>query len=124
MHKGPDPLPRCCLPTEPGPAEQPCTAWSHSPEPSSPTAPGPCRPTTRDLGPDGSPESLAAADWAARESLTSDAPLRLLHVGEQQPHDYVPFAGDPLPSRGSRPLHGTATGDRGPAAPAPSLPVG
>ncbi|MFD4511174.1 universal stress protein [Streptomyces sp. NPDC058457] len=40
---------------------------------------------------------LAAADWAARESLMSDLPLRLVHVGGQQPHDYVPFAGDPLP---------------------------
>ncbi|MEW1777857.1 universal stress protein [Streptomyces sp. NPDC086777] len=47
------------------------------------------------VGLDGSPESLAAADWAARESLMSDLPLRLLHIGEQQPHGYVPFAGEP-----------------------------
>lgn len=45
------------------------------------------------VGLDGSPESLAAADWAAREALLRAAPLRLVHAGEQQPHAHVPFAG-------------------------------
>ncbi|MCX5097364.1 universal stress protein [Streptomyces sp. NBC_00365] len=53
------------------------------------------------VGLDGSPESLAAADWAARESLMSDLPLRLVHVGDQQPRAYVPFAGEPVPPAGA-----------------------
>ncbi|MFD4605922.1 universal stress protein [Streptomyces sp. NPDC058464] len=53
------------------------------------------------VGLDGSPESLAAADWAARESLMSDLPLRLVHVGDRQAHEYVPFAGEPVPPAGA-----------------------
>ncbi|WP_369221198.1 universal stress protein [Streptomyces sp. R39] len=49
------------------------------------------------VGLDGSPQSLAAADWAARESLMSGLPLRLVHVGGQQPQEQVPFTGEPLP---------------------------
>ncbi|MFF4113229.1 universal stress protein [Streptomyces sp. NPDC001714] len=54
------------------------------------------------VGLDGSPESLAAADWAARESLMCDLPLRLVQVGDPQPHDYVFFAGEPPGRRGDR----------------------
>ncbi|MFF5158373.1 universal stress protein [Streptomyces sp. NPDC000348] len=46
------------------------------------------------VGLDGSCESLAAADWAAREAALRRAGLRLVHVGEQQPSSYVPFAGE------------------------------
>ncbi|MHC5907972.1 universal stress protein [Streptomyces sp. S6] len=57
------------------------------------------RPVT--VGLDGSPESLAAAVWAAREALAFGAPLRLVHVGDQPPYDYVPFAGEPVPAPGA-----------------------
>lgn len=36
-------------------------------------------------GLDGSPESLAAVDWAAREALRQDLPLRLVHAWIQEP---------------------------------------
>ncbi|WP_406005162.1 universal stress protein [Streptomyces sp. NBC_00637] len=38
-------------------------------------------------GLDGSRESLAAADWAAREALRRDLPLRLVHAWEGLPDD-------------------------------------
>ncbi|MFD1659265.1 universal stress protein [Streptomyces caeni] len=49
------------------------------------------------VGLDGSPESLAAVDWAAREALRRSATLRLVHAGDQQPYGYVPFAGEAVP---------------------------
>ncbi|MCD7442286.1 universal stress protein [Streptomyces lincolnensis] len=45
-------------------------------------------------GLDGSAESVAAADWAAREALLRSLPLRLVHAGDQPPYGYVPFAGE------------------------------
>jgi nucleotide-binding universal stress UspA family protein len=48
-------------------------------------------------GLDGSAESLAAADWAAREALRRELPLRLVHAWEWQPYNYpateAPLAG-------------------------------
>ncbi|MFK0160595.1 universal stress protein [Streptomyces sp. NPDC090493] len=43
------------------------------------------------VGFDGSPESLAAADWAAREALACEAPLRIVQVGGRPPYDYSLF---------------------------------
>lgn len=53
------------------------------------------------VGVDGSPESLAAADWAAREALLRGAALRIVYAGEQEPHDYVPFAGEAVAPPGA-----------------------
>ncbi|MEV5974012.1 universal stress protein [Streptomyces sp. NPDC051921] len=45
-------------------------------------------------GVDGSPESLAAADWAAREALHRGLPLRLVHAWRWEPLD-LPLLQDP-----------------------------
>ncbi|KAF2776435.1 universal stress protein [Streptomyces sp. OM5714] len=45
------------------------------------------------VGIDGSPESHAAAEWAAREAGLRDLPVRLLHVWEPVP---APMAEDPI----------------------------
>jgi nucleotide-binding universal stress UspA family protein len=55
-------------------------------------------PRTVIAGLDGSPESLAAADWAAREALLRAATLRLVHAGDHHPHSYVPFAAEAVPA--------------------------
>ncbi|MFD5856842.1 universal stress protein [Streptomyces chartreusis] len=61
------------------------------------------------VGIDGSPESLAAAEWAAREALLRAVPLHVVHAGEQQPHAYAPFATEavalPGEDRSARMLH-------------------
>ncbi|MFM9372707.1 universal stress protein [Streptomyces sp. Da 82-17] len=44
-------------------------------------------------GLDGSPESLAAAEWAAREAMLRDLPLRLVHAWKWQPYTYAPLGG-------------------------------
>ncbi|NEC84858.1 universal stress protein [Streptomyces sp. SID12501] len=55
------------------------------------------------VGLDGSPESLAAVDWAAREAQLRDTPLRLVHAWHRQPHTYAALAGTVLPSPGKGP---------------------
>ncbi|MER5199953.1 universal stress protein [Streptomyces sp. NPDC002755] len=49
------------------------------------------------VGLDGSAESLAAADWAAREATQREAPLLLLHAGDPLGSLYVPYMGVPAP---------------------------
>jgi nucleotide-binding universal stress UspA family protein len=56
-------------------------------------------PRTVAVGLDGSHESLAAVEWTAHEAELCGIPLRVVHAGEQQLHDYVPFAGHPVPCR-------------------------
>jgi nucleotide-binding universal stress UspA family protein len=51
-------------------------------------------------GLDGSPESLAAADWAAREALRRDLPLRLVHAWILEPDQHDD---DPAPLIGTDP---------------------
>lgn len=50
------------------------------------------------VGLDDSPESLAAADWAAREAQLRDTPLRLVHARQWQPRTHAPPTGTPIPS--------------------------
>ncbi|QNP68299.1 universal stress protein [Streptomyces roseirectus] len=57
------------------------------------------RPVT--VGLDGSSESLAAAEWGAGEAPACGAPLRLVHVGDQPPYGFVPFAGEAIPAPGA-----------------------
>ncbi|MCX4913153.1 MULTISPECIES: universal stress protein [unclassified Streptomyces] len=45
------------------------------------------------VGLDGSTESLAAAEWAAREALLTDARLRVVHAWLWHPYVYAPLAG-------------------------------
>ncbi|MHC3472703.1 universal stress protein [Streptomyces sp. 7R007] len=52
------------------------------------------------VGLDGSPESLAAAEWAASEAQLGAGALRVVYAGEQQPSAYVPFGGEALAPSG------------------------
>ncbi|MET9395311.1 universal stress protein [Streptomyces sp. NPDC006624] len=65
-------------------------------------------PRTVTAGLDGSPESLAAADWAAREALLRDLPLRLVHAATQQPLVYGPLAGFTAPVPSAEQQHAAA----------------
>ncbi|MFD5256340.1 universal stress protein [Streptomyces bobili] len=69
------------------------------------------------VGVDGSPESLAAADWAAREAVLHGAELRVVHAGEQQPHAYVPFAGEAVAPPGADRSASMLRPSRSPARP-------
>lgn len=50
------------------------------------------------VGLDGSPASVAAADWAAREAQLRDLPLRLVTAWQWQPPAYAPPAGLGVPA--------------------------
>ncbi|WP_369232068.1 universal stress protein [Streptomyces sp. R21] len=56
-------------------------------------------------GLDGTPESSAAADWAAREALRRGLPLRLVHAGEGLPDERTPVALPELRAPGTRARH-------------------
>lgn len=45
------------------------------------------------VGLDGSRECMAAVDWAAREALARDLPLRLVHVWDLEPDVHTPLIG-------------------------------
>ncbi|MFE4796042.1 universal stress protein [Streptomyces sp. NPDC056708] len=60
------------------------------------------RPVT--VGLNGTPASLAAADWGAREASLRDLPLRLVSVWEWQPFAYAPLAGTEMPEQWSQRL--------------------
>ncbi|MFS8197604.1 universal stress protein [Streptomyces sp. CWNU-52B] len=50
-------------------------------------------PRTVTVGLDGTPQSLAAAKWAAHEALLRELPLRLVHAWPWQPYLYSPLSG-------------------------------
>ncbi|WP_413098617.1 universal stress protein [Streptomyces sp. Inha503] len=50
-------------------------------------------PRTVTVGLDGSPESLAAADWAAREAQRRELPLRIVHALDWHSFTYAPLTG-------------------------------
>ncbi|MFF5497780.1 universal stress protein [Streptomyces aquilus] len=58
-------------------------------------------PRTVVVGVDGSPESLSAANWAAREADLRAAALHVVYAGDQPPYAYVPFAGESVPPPGA-----------------------
>ncbi|MFF8931963.1 universal stress protein [Streptomyces longwoodensis] len=53
--------------------------------------------STITVGLDGSPESLAAADWAAREAVLRDLPLRLVNASQWQAPAYAAASGFDVP---------------------------
>ncbi|MGW5474182.1 universal stress protein [Streptomyces chartreusis] len=62
------------------------------------------------VGLDGFPESLTAADWAAREERLRGLPLRLLHAWQWRPHACAPLVGATLAPAGSGPQREWADG--------------
>ncbi|MEU3289414.1 universal stress protein [Streptomyces longwoodensis] len=65
-------------------------------------------PSTITVGLDGSPESLAAAEWAAREAILRDLPLRLVNASEWQAPAYAAASGLDIPPVPRDPQHSSA----------------
>lgn len=53
------------------------------------------------VGLNGTPASMAAADWGAREAALRGLPLRLVSAWEWQPFSYAPLAGSEMPEQWS-----------------------
>ncbi|WP_406528449.1 universal stress protein [Streptomyces sp. I8-5] len=53
------------------------------------------------VGLNGTPASMAAADWGAREAVLRGLPLRLVSAWEWQPFSYAPLAGSEMPEQWS-----------------------
>ncbi|MEL5956677.1 universal stress protein [Streptomyces sp. CLV115] len=53
------------------------------------------------VGLNGTPASIAAADWGAREAALRGLPLRLVSAWEWQPFSYAPLAGGEMPEQWS-----------------------
>ncbi|MCX4847262.1 universal stress protein [Streptomyces sp. NBC_00893] len=53
------------------------------------------------VGLNGTPASMTAADWGAREAALRGLPLRLVSAWEWQPFSYAPLAGNEMPEQWS-----------------------
>ncbi|MGW2590198.1 universal stress protein [Streptomyces sp. NPDC001515] len=69
------------------------------------------------VGLNGTPASLAAAFWGAREASIRHLPLRLVSAWEWQPYSHAPLAGTEMPEQWSRRLPGEVAAQLAPRFP-------